>query len=150
MTTMKPINDFNTKFYENDSHVGHTKLLRAKFVVLPHVAVARSCPILKHGAAEPPKEEKVERRKYGLWQHLLKTSHVLHCFPPESMPEDKRVVMGSKEHIHGEVVFDQRQGLWFMARGWEAAIAAPKEKDFFRWLAQQHNGLRAGQAVPPA
>ena len=97
-----------------------------------------------------PKEEKVERRKYGLWQHLLKTSHVLHCFPPESMPEDKRVVMGSKEHIHGEVVFDQRQGLWFMARGWEAAIAAPKEKDFFRWLAQQHNGLRAGQAVPPA
>ena len=149
-TTMKPINDFNTKFYENDSHVGHTKLLRAKFVVLPHVAVARSCPILKHGAAEPPKEEKVERRKFGLWQHLLKTSHVLHCFPPESMPEDKRVVMGSKEHIHGEVVFDQRQGLWFMARGWEAAIAAPKEKDFFRWLASQHNGLRAGQAVPPA
>ena len=66
------------------------------------------------------------------------------------MPDDKRVVMGSKEHIHGEVVFDQRQGLWFMARGWEAAIAAPKEKDFFRWLAQQHNGLRAGQAVPPA
>ena len=62
---MKPINDFNTKFYENDSHVGHTKLLRAKFVVLPHVAVARSCPILKHGAAEPPKEEKVERRKYA-------------------------------------------------------------------------------------
>ena len=48
------------------------------------------------------------------------------------------------------VVFDQRQGLWFMARGWEAAIAAPKEKDFFRWLASQHNGLRAGQAVPPA
>ena len=146
----QPINDFNTKFYENDSHVGHTKLLRAKFVVLPHVAVARSCPILKHGAAEPPKDEKVERRKFGLWQHLLKTSHVLHCFPPESMPEDKRVVMGSKEHIHGEVVFDQRQGLWFMARGWEAAIAAPKEKDFFRWLGQQHNGLRAGQAVPPA
>ena len=55
---MKPINDFNTKFYENDSHVGHTKLLRAKFVVLPHVAVARSCPILKHGAAEPPKERR--------------------------------------------------------------------------------------------
>ena len=119
-------------------------------MVLPHVYVPRSCPILKHGAAEPPKEEKVERRKFGLWQHLLKTSHVLHCFPPESMPEDKRVVMGSKEHIHGEVVFDQRQGLWFMARGWEAAIAAPKEKDFFRWLASQHNGLRAGQAVPPA
>ena len=63
---------------------------------------------------------------------------------------DKSVVMGHKSHIHGEVVFDQRQGLWFMARGWEGAIAAPKEKDFFKWLAQQHNGLRAGQAVPPA
>ena len=147
---MAPMSDPHTRFHDNASAVGWTKQLRSKFVVLPHVYVARSCPILKHGAAEPPKEEKVERRKFGLWQHLLKTSHVLHCFPPESMPEDKRVVMGSKEHIHGEVVFDQRQGLWFMARGWEAAIAAPKEKDFFRWLASQHNGLRAGQAVPPA
>ena len=132
---------------------------RSKFVVLPRVA--RSCPILKHGAGAPPADAaKGEHKKYQLWRSLLRKSYALQCFPPDSMPCpkqkhgekgcDKSVIMGSAVHIHGEVVFDQRQGLWFMARGWEAAIAAPKEKDFFRWLAQQHNGLRAGQAVPPA
>ena len=87
---------------------------------------------------------------------INKTAYVLHCFPPDSMPCpklkhgekgcDKSVIMGSAVHIHGEVVFDQRQGLWFMAEGWERAIAAPKTRDFHEWLASQSNGLRAGQA----
>ena len=64
------------------------------------------------------------------------------------MPEDKRVVMGSKEHIHGEVVFDQRQGLWFMKRGWEEAIAQPSTPDFFGWLRSQHNGAKPGEPPP--
>ena len=49
-------------------------------------------------------------------------------------------------HIHGEVVFDQRQGLWFMSKGWEAALNKPSSTDFFNWLASQHNGLRPGQS----
>ena len=53
-------------------------------------------------------------------------------------------------HIHGEVVFDQQQGLWFMADGWEKALEAPGTKDFMAWLKSQHNGLRAGQGVTKA
>jgi hypothetical protein len=155
---MKPISDFSTKFYDNSSHVGYTKLTRTKFVVLPHVAVARSCPILKFGAAKPPASEKVETRKWRLWQHLLQTSHVLHCFPPDSMPCpelkhgeqgcDKSVIMGSAVHIHGEVVFDQRQGLWFMKAGWEQAISAPATQNFWAWLEGQYNSLKPGEAAP--
>ena len=158
---MKGISDYSTKFVDEAPAFGITKRHRSKFVVLPHVHVARSCPILKHVAAKPqPDASRGEHKKYRLWRSLLQEAYALHCFPPDSMPCpkqkhgekgcDKSVIMGSAVHIHGEVVFDQRQGLWFMARGWEAAIAAPKEKDFFRWLASQHNGLRAGQAVPPA
>ena len=46
--------------------------------------------------------------------------------------------MWSKEHIHGEVVFDQRQasGSWRAAGG---AIAAPKEK-IFRWFSCSTTG----------
>jgi len=153
---MKPISDMHTKFYDNASHVGHTKLIRTKFVVLPHVYVARSCPILKHGASKPPASDKAEMKKWKLWRHLLDTSYVLHCFPPDSMPCpklkhgekgcDKSVIMGSAVHIHGEVVFDQRQGLWFMAEGWEAALKEPATADFFEWLGSQHNGLRPGQS----
>ena len=102
---MKPITDMHTKFYDNASHIGHTKLIRTKFVVLPHVYVARSCPILKHGATKPPASDLAEIKKWKLWQHLLSTSYVLHCFPPDSMPCgslkhgekgcDKSVIMGS-------------------------------------------------------
>ena len=56
--------------------------------------------------------------------------------------------MGSKVHIHGEVVFDQRQGLWFMKEGWEAALRAPAQRDFFAWLRTQHNGAKPGQPPP--
>ena len=34
-----------------------------EFVVLPHRAVARSCPILKYGASEPPPSERGEVKK---------------------------------------------------------------------------------------
>ena len=61
---------------------------------------------------------------------------------------DKSVVMGHKTHIHGEVAFDQKQGLWFMSEGWEQAAQAPATKDFFGWLKSQHNGLRPGQSAP--
>ena len=153
---MKPISDFHTKFADDAPAWGFTRRHRTKFVVLPHVHVARSCPILKHGTTPPPAEDRVEGKKWKLWQHLLEHAYALHCFPPDSMPCptqkhgekgcDKSVIMGSAVHIHGEVVFDQRQGLWFMAQGWEAAIKAPKTRDFSAWLRTQHNGLRPGQA----
>ena len=92
---------------------------RSKFVVLPHNKVARSCPILKYGAVKPPASERGEVKKWKIWQHLLRSAYALHCFPPHSMPCpglkhgekgcDKSVIMGSKIHIHGEVVFDQQQ-----------------------------------------
>lgn len=110
---MRPISDMRTKYWDNSSQIGYTRNFRSKFVVLPHVAVARSCPILKHGANKPPASDHAEMRKWTLWQHLLKTSSVLHCFPPDSMPCgdlkhgekgcDKSVIMGSAVHIHGEV-----------------------------------------------
>ena len=53
--------------------------------------------------------------------------------------------MGHPTHIHGEVVFDQRQGLWFMKEGWEEAIATPAIKDFGAWLESQYNGLVPGR-----
>jgi len=55
--------------------------------------------------------------------------------------------MGSAVHIHGEVVFDQRQGLWFMKEGWDADIKTPKTNDFWRWLESQYNGLKPGEAA---
>jgi len=153
---MKSNADFQAKYYDNTSHVGYTRLVRSKFVVLPHVAVARSCPVLKYNTTRPPASDKAELRKWRLWQHLLKHSFVLHCFPPDSMPCgmsvkhgekgcDKSVVMGHPTHIHGEVVFDQRQGLWFMKEGWEEAIATPAIKDFWAWLESQYNGLVPGR-----
>ena len=48
----------------------------------------------------------------------------------------------------GWVVFDQRQGLWFMRRGWEEAIKAPSTRDFFAWLKTQHNGAKPGESPP--
>ena len=57
---------------------------------------------------------------------------------------DKSVIMGSAVHIHGEVVFDQRQGLWFMRNGWDEAIRHPSHKDFFTWLRTQNNGASPG------
>eukprot|EP00316_Scyphosphaera_apsteinii_P000510 CAMPEP_0119340276 /NCGR_PEP_ID=MMETSP1333-20130426/99999_1 /TAXON_ID=418940 /ORGANISM="Scyphosphaera apsteinii, Strain RCC1455" /LENGTH=914 /DNA_ID=CAMNT_0007351993 /DNA_START=40 /DNA_END=2784 /DNA_ORIENTATION=+ len=155
---MKPITDSTTKFHDNTSHVGFTKLHRSKFVVLPHVYVARSCPILKYGTTKPPADDKSEMKKWTIWQFLLRTSYVLHCFPPDAMPCpklkhgekgcDKSIIMGSAVHIHGEVVFDKRQGLWFMADDWETSIAKPSTRDFFLWLRSQHNGLRPGQSPP--
>ena len=155
---MKGIADFHTKFVDDRPGWGYTTKLRSKFVVLPHVHVARSCPILKYGATPPPAADKVERKKWKLWQHLLEHAYVLHCFPPDSMPCpkqqhgekgcDKSVIMGSAVHIHGEVVFDQRQGLWFMKRGWEEAIKQPSTSDFLAWLRSQHNGLKPGEALP--
>ena len=162
---MAPMSDPHTRFHDNASAVGWTKQLRSKFVVLPHVYVARSCPILKYGGTPPPADNAAEGRKWAQWQHLLRTAYTLHCFPPNSMPGgdckhgsigkdgqkcDKSVVMGHKSHIHGEVVFDQKQGLWFMRDGWEQAVQKPSTKDFFAWLSSQHNGLRPGQsAMPP-
>ena len=162
---MAPMSDPHTRFHDNASAVGWTKQLRSKFVVLPHVYVARSCPILKYGGTAPPADNVAEGRKWAQWQHLLRTAYALHCFPPNSMPGgdckhgsigkdgqkcDKSVVMGHKSHIHGEVVFDQKQGLWFMRDGWEQAVQKPSTKDFFAWLSSQHNGLRPGQsAMPP-
>jgi hypothetical protein len=155
---MKPISDLDTKFVDMSAAIGYTRRHRSKFVVLPHVHVARSCPILKHGTGPPPADEHTEVKKYKLWNSLLSRSYALHCFPPHSMPCpdqkhgengcDKSVIMGSAVHIHGEVVFDQRQGLWFMKAGWEEAIRAPKDKDFFAWLQSQHNGARPGEAPP--
>ena len=43
-----------SKFVDDQRSWGYTLKPRAKFVVLPHVHVARSCPILKHGATPPP------------------------------------------------------------------------------------------------
>lgn len=107
----------------------------------------------------PPADDKKEQKKWQLWQHLLRHSYALHCFPPDSMPCpkqkhgekgcDKSVIMGSAVHIHGEVVFDQRQGLWFMKEGWEAAIKKPRTTDFFAWLRSQRNGAKPGEAPPP-
>jgi len=157
---MKGIDSFQTKFYDNYSHVGYTRTHRSKFIVLPHKVVARSCPILKYGATQPPATERGELKKWAIWQSLLRNAYALHCFPPHSMPCpglkhgekgcDKSVIMGSKVHIHGEVVFDQQQGLWFMADGWEKALESPDTKDFMAWLKSQHNGLRAGQGVTKA
>tara|TARA_B100000513_G_C11782682_1_gene145415 strand:- start:269 stop:520 length:252 start_codon:yes stop_codon:yes gene_type:complete len=62
---------------------------------------------------------------------------------------DKSVIMGSAVHIHGEVIFDQKQGLWFMKDGWEEALRQPSTTDFFEWLEAQYNGLTPGQAPPP-
>jgi len=118
---MAPISDYNSKYHDTAPHVGRTTLIDAKFVVLPHVLVARSCPILKFGASQPPADDKVEQKKWQLWQHLLRTAYVLHCFPPDSMPCakgskhgekgcDMSVIMGDPKHLHGEVVFDQQQG----------------------------------------
>ena len=155
---MKGISDYSGKYVDTSPAVGFTRRHRSKFIVLPHVHVARSCPILKHGTAEPPAEERVERKKWTLWRKLLSTAYALHCFPPDSMPCptqkhgekgcDKSVIMGSAVHIHGEVVFDQRQGLWFMKRGWEEAIAQPSTPDFFGWLRSQHNGAKPGEPPP--
>ena len=47
-----------------------------------------------------------------------------------------------------QVVFDQRQGLWFMRRGWEEAIQQPSTPDFFAWLVSQHNGAKPGDPAP--
>ena len=44
----------HTQFVDDQRSWGYTLKPRAKFVVLPHVHVARSCPILKHGATPPP------------------------------------------------------------------------------------------------
>ena len=159
-TPMKGIANYAGKYEDVEPAVGFTKRHHVKFVVLPHLHVARSCPILKHGTEEPPSEEKVELKKWRLWRKLLATSYALHCFPPDSMPCpkqkhgdkgcDKSVIMGSAVHIHGEVVFDQRQGLWFMKKGWEEAIKAPSTPDFFAWLRSQHNGAKPGEAPPDA
>ena len=187
---MRPLSDMGTKYWDNASHVGYTRSHRLRLVVLPHVAVARACPILKDGAAKPPASDIMQMRKWKLWQHLLRlvsphlpllshpifrmrhtptlpppsnlttrTSSVLHCFPPNSMPCekkagsgekcDKSVIMGSAVHIHGEVIFDQKQGLWFMKDGWEEALRQPSTTDFFEWLEAQYNGLTPGQAPPP-
>jgi len=155
---MKGISDFGTKFSDDVAAWGMTTKWPSKFVVLPHVHVARSCPILKYGARAPPLEDKVETKKWKLWQHLLSHAYALHCFPPDSMPCpgqkhgekgcDKSVIMGSAVHIHGEVAFDQRQGLWFMKAGWENALRAPSTTDFFAWLRTQHNGAKPGEAPP--
>jgi len=153
---MKPITDYQTKYKDNSSRVGFTKLIRTKFVVLPHVHVARVCPILKHGTLKPPADAKKEVKKWALWQHLLRTAYVLHCFPPDAMPCpdnvkhgekgcDKSIIMGHASHIHGEVVFDQRQGLWFMSDGWEASIKQPATSDFFEWLRLHYNGKIPGK-----
>jgi len=153
---MLPINDYHTKYYDYSRYAGHTTLTKTKFVVLPHVLVARSCPILKFGSTTPPGDNKIELKKWKLWQHLLNTSYVLHCFPPNAMPCppgvkhgekgcDLSVIMGHASHIHGEVAFDQRQGLWFMRDGWEDALKSPSSRDFLAWLASQYNGLRPGQ-----
>ena len=93
---MKSNADFQAKYYDNTSHVGYTRLVRSKFVVLPHVAVARSCPVLKYNTTRPPASDKAELRKWRLWQHLLKHSFVLHCFPPDSMPCGMSVKHGEK------------------------------------------------------
>ena len=157
---MKGISDFRTKYSDSAPAVGYTRRHRSKFVVLPHMFVARSCPILKHGTSEPPASDRIERKKWAIWQALLAKAYALHCFPPDSMPCpgqahgekgcDKSVIMGSAVHIHGEVVFDRRQGLWFMRDGWETAIQRPNTRDFFEWLRTQHNGARPGEGAKTA
>ncbi|KAL3929052.1 MAG: hypothetical protein SGPRY_002128 [Prymnesium sp.] len=102
----------------------------------------------------------VQTNKWRVWQQLLQTAYALHCFPPHSMPCpglkhgekgcDKSVIMGSKVHIHGEVVFDKQQGLWFMKDEWEAALEKPSTNNFMSWLQSQYNGLRPGQSKPAA
>ena len=155
---MKGIADFSTKFADESKAWGITEQHPSKFVVLPHVHVARACPILKHGTSKPPSDDKVETKKWQLWNHLLSHAYALHCFPPNSMPCgdkkhgeagcDKSIIMGSAVHIHGEVVFDQRQGLWFMKAGWEEALKAPSTRDFGAWLRSMHNGAHPGESPP--
>eukprot|EP00966_Prymnesium_polylepis_P203446 4713412-Prymnesium_polylepis.1 len=41
---------------------------------------------------------------------------------PNPLPHPQTHGDGRQVHIHGEVVFDQQQGLWFMADGWEKAL----------------------------
>ena len=69
---MRPLSDMGTKYWDNASHVGYTRSHRLRLVVLPHVAVARACPILKDGAAKPPASDIMQMRKWKLWQHLLR------------------------------------------------------------------------------
>ena len=155
---MRSISDFETKFADNSRAWGYTTRHRVKFVVLPHVHVARSCPILKYGTRVPPKEDKVETKKFKLWKHLLAHAYALHCFPPHAMPCpglkhgekgcDKSVIMGSAVHTHGEVAFDQRQGLWFMKPGWEEQLKSPHTRNFSHWLATQHNQATPGNGPP--
>ena len=155
-TPMPGIADYRSKYVDDARAVGYTKRHRSKFVVLPHLHVARSCPILKHGTTPPPADDRIEQKKWRLWRSLLGKAYALHCFPPDSMPCpkqkhgekgcDKSVIMGSAVHIHGEVVFDQRQGLWFMRDGWEAALKAPATTDFFAWLRSMFNGAAPGGA----
>ena len=57
---MKGIADFSTKFADDSKAWGITEQHPSKFVVLPHVHVARACPILKHGTSTPPSDDKVE------------------------------------------------------------------------------------------
>ena len=156
---MRGISDYGGKYEDTSVAVGFTRRHRSKFVVLPHLYVARSCPILKHGTTRPPASDRAEFKKWQIWQHLLASAYVLHCFPPgDSMPCapglkhgdkgcDASVVMGHAKHIHGEVLFDQKQGLWFMSEGWEKAVAAPATKDFGAWLRSQHNGNRPAPAA---
>jgi hypothetical protein len=76
---MRGISDYVGKYEDPAAAVGFTRKQRTKFVVLPHVHVARACPILKHGTREPPASERVERKKWALWRKLLATSCACPC-----------------------------------------------------------------------
>ena len=174
---MPPFDSYHDRMHSLERHVGvvgangtsagdRSGAARPlRLVMLPHVLAARACPVLK------PAELAASARGRGggggklrLWQHLLSTAVVLHCFPPEkasAAQQAKRTIfMGHPQHIAGEEGFQRGQGLWRLRADWRSVPPPPPttttttmttptttQPGWFAWLASLDNRSSAGAAA---
>ena len=114
---MEPQTSMATRYLELNTTrgVAATAKGQLRIAMLAHGVVPRACPVLSAAELSTLRGGRRLRGKARWWQSLLRSAHVLHCFPPggDPAPGEKRFVfMGHPKHTQAELAFAQRQGLW--------------------------------------
>ena len=134
---MDPISSMSTRFTDMSTFRGtaNTPDGRLRVALLAHGVIPRACPVLS-----PTELAKLDAArsagvkvhgKAHLWQSLLASASVIHCFPPggDPTPGEKRFIfMGHPKHTNAEVNFARQQRLWRLQDDWNTGdnvCAAP-------------------------
>lgn len=103
---MAPMTSMSTRFYEHSPHVGMAAARGGSnltIVMLAHSRVPRACPVLSSGELRALERGNTRglSPKARLWQSLLQSAYVLHCFPPDPQLRGERrsVFMGHPKRM---------------------------------------------------